>query len=190
MRLAMSDRRGSWVVAGDFESTLKALAEGADRQRSLARVKGAISDPHRPAVVTRGGAIETLPGGRIAGRVLGHGESDSGAGYVLLEGVDGNVHYFCHVSETECAHAQGQLRTGHFVELSAEASETSGRPVVRVQSQGDATKWLRDGEALVRWERGYLQAGGRVAPGSAGGGLGQFAAAREKLRTASRGRER
>ncbi len=64
MRLATPDRHGSWLVAGDFENALTALAEGADRQRSLARVKGAISDPHRPAVVTRGGAIETLPGGR------------------------------------------------------------------------------------------------------------------------------
>lgn len=190
MRLAASDRRGSWLVVGDFESTLKALADGADRQRSLARVKGAISDPHRPAVVTRGGALEAFPGGRIAGRVLGHGESDSGAAYLLLEGVDRNVHYFVHVLETERAHAQGQLRTGHFVELSADASGAAGRAAVRVQSQGDATKWLRDGAAVARWERGYLQAGGCVAPGSDKGWPGQFAATREKLRSASRGRER
>jgi hypothetical protein len=190
MRLATADRRGSWLVAGDFESTLKALAEGADRQRSLARVKGVISDPHRPAVVTRNGALDAFPGSRIAGRVLGHGENDSGSGYLLLEGVDGNVHYFVHVFETERAHAQGQLRTGHFVELTADATETAGRPVVRVQSWGDATKWLRDGEAVARWERGYVQAGGRVAPGTDKGWLGQFAGAREKARNADRGRER
>ncbi len=62
--------------------------------------------------------------------------------------------------------------------------------MVRVQSQGDATKWLRDGEAVARWERGYMQAGGRVAPGTDKGWLGQFASTREKLRSAERGRER
>ncbi len=59
MRLATPDRHGSWLVAGDFENALTALADGADRQRSLARVQAMISDPHRPARVTRwAGALD------------------------------------------------------------------------------------------------------------------------------------
>jgi hypothetical protein len=190
MRLATPDRHGGWLVAGDFESALTALADGADRQRSLARVQAMISDPHQPAVVTRGGDLGAIPGKRIAGRVLGHGESEAGSGYLLLEGVDGNVHYFAHVLETERAHARGDLRAGHFVELSAGAPEAGGRTPIRVRSLGDASQWLRDSAALSRWERGYLRAGGTIAPGTDKGWLGQFAAARDALRGVSRGRER
>ncbi|MFO1206412.1 MAG: DUF3363 domain-containing protein [Burkholderiales bacterium] len=190
MRLATADRHGSWLVAGDFENALTALAEGADRQRSLARVQAMISDPHRPAVVTRGGDLGAFPGRRIAGRVLGHGESEAGSGYLLLEGVDGNVHYFAHVFETERAHARGDLRAGHFVELSAGTAEAGGRAPLRVRTLGDASQWLRDRAALSRWERGYLRAGGTIAPGTDKGWLGQFAAARDSLRSVSRGRER
>jgi hypothetical protein len=190
MRLATPDRHGSWLVAGDFENALTALAEGADRQRSLARVQAMISDPHRPAVITRGGALGAFPGNRIAGRVLGHGESEAGSGYLLLEGVDGNVHYFAHVFETERAHARGDLRAGHFVELSAGPAEAGGRASLRVRSFGEASQWLRDSAAFSRWERAYLRAGGTIAPGTDKGWLGQFAAAREALRGISRGRER
>lgn len=181
MRLATPDGRGSWTLAGDFERTLGALAEAADRQRALARVHEVISDPHLPAVVTRAATLADLPGGRIAGRVLGHGEGDSGAGYMLLEGIDGNVHYFVHVMETERAHARGDLRTGRFVELSA----TPGS--VRVESQGDATRWLRDPSAVARWTEGYAARGGVVAPGTERGWLGRFAAVRGGGRE-SRGR--
>jgi hypothetical protein len=190
MRLATPDRRGSWLVAGDFENALTALADGADRQRSLARVQAMISDPHRPAVVTRGGNLDAFPGNRIAGRVLGHGESETGAGYLLLEGVDGNVHYFAHVFETERAHARGDLKAGYFVELSAEPAEPGSRVQLRVRSFGEASQWLRDRTALSRWDREFLRAGGTIAPGTDKGWLGQFAAAREALRSVSRARER
>jgi 8-oxo-dGTP pyrophosphatase MutT (NUDIX family) len=122
--------------------------------------------------------------------VLGHGESEAGAGYLLLEGVDGNVHYFAHVFETERAHARGDLKAGYFVELSAGAAEPGGRAPLRVRSFCEASQWLRDPAALSRWESGYLRAGGTIAPGTDKGWLGQFAAAREALRSVSRDRER
>jgi Protein of unknown function (DUF3363) len=183
MQLAKPDGRGSWLVQGDFDVALTALAESADRQRALARVHGAISDPHLPARATRWEELADGPVRRVAGRVLGHGESERGQGYLLLEGVDGSVHYFVHVPEIERAHARGEIRTGTMVELSAVRASPAERPVVRVESLGDARTFLRADDSFDRWERKFLAAGGRIAPGTEKGWLGQFAKARERLRS-------
>jgi hypothetical protein len=187
LQLAKSDGRGSWLVQGDFDVALTALAESADRQRALARVHGAISDPHLPARATHWEELADGPVRRVAGRVLGHGESERGQGYLLLEGVDGSVHYFVHVQEVERAHAKGEIRTGAMVELSAVRAGPAERPAVRVENLGDAKAFLRADESFDRWEKKFLAGGGRIAPGTDKGWLGQFAKAREQVRA---GRER
>jgi hypothetical protein len=82
----------------------------------------------------------------VEGRVLAHGEEESGRGagrhYLLLEGTDAQVHLIYYTPEMEDARNQGRLRTNSFVRL--QKLFENGRPLVEVSDEGDAEKLLKN----------------------------------------------
>ena len=143
MGLAISHGNATWQVRRDFGAVLKAMQRAQDRQRLL-HVHGALlSDSRLPMVVT---PLRRLGG--LAGRVLVHGEEETGRMYVLMEGIDAQVHYISHTAEITRAWSQGALRPNSFVRL-RRMFDDNGRPFVEITDLGDADRLLRN-ESLMR----------------------------------------
>ena len=115
----------TWRVRQDFENILRAMQRSADRQKTLAAHGVLMSDERLPLAVLDLGRLTTSEG-----RILLHGEEDSGRNYLMLEGTDGQVHYVYYTPELEAARSQGGLRTSSFVRLRKLFSE--GYPLLKV----------------------------------------------------------
>ena len=111
-KMALAEPTGPdvWRVRSDFAGVLRAMQKAHDRQRLL-QVHGALlSDDRLPLVVTN--LRRTLA---LDGRVLTHGEDDSGRQYLLLEGTDARIHFIYHTPEVSNAWGSGKLRPNAFV---------------------------------------------------------------------------
>lgn len=125
-----------WLVRRDFESVLRAMKRGRDRQKTLRDHGAAISDDRLPFVT-----VDHRQMKMIQGRVLVHGEDEAGPAYLLIEGTDAQVHHVPYVSEIQDARHRGQLRVNSFVRLQRLLVE--GRPVLEVEDLGDAEALLK-----------------------------------------------
>jgi type IV secretory pathway VirD2 relaxase len=138
-----------WRVRRDFGAVLRAMQKAQDRQR-LPHVHGALlSDERLPLVVTN---LRRVPA--LDGRVLTHGEEDSGRQYMLLEGTDAKVHFIYHTPEVAAAWRNGALRPNAFVRF-RRMFGADGRPFVEVAGLGDAEQLLKNKthfRTLVRTE--------------------------------------
>jgi hypothetical protein len=138
MGLAEPVGRTEWQVRHDFAAVLRAMQKAQDRQRVL-RANGAlISDDRLPIVVTNVRQVRVLEG-----RVLTHGEEDSGRQYMLLEGTDAQVHFIYHTPEMAAARSEGKLRANSFVRFQRMFGD-DGRPIVETVDMGDADRLLRN----------------------------------------------
>lgn len=82
----------TWSVRRDFESVLRAMKRGRDRQKTLRDHGAAISDDRLPFVT-----VDPRRMKMIQGRVLVHGEDEAGRAYLLIEGTDAQVHHVPYV---------------------------------------------------------------------------------------------
>jgi type IV secretory pathway VirD2 relaxase len=155
----------SWSVRRDLESVLRAMKRGRDRQKTLRDHGAAISDDRLPFVT-----VDFRQMKMIQGRVLVHGEDESGRAYLLIEGTDAQVHHLPYAPEIQDARHRGQLRVNSFVRIQRLSVE--GRPVLEVEDLGDA-------EALLK-KRSYFVAeapriaGQRQSAKVWGGWLGRY----------------
>src|SRR5207237_9965285 len=98
MGLATEARPGSWDIRSDFLTVLKAMQQVADRQKTLSAHRALLSDERLTLVVTEPRNIKHLEG-----RVLGHGEDETGKNfgrhYMLLEGTDAMIHLIYYTPE-------------------------------------------------------------------------------------------
>ena len=111
--LAEEVRPGRWRLDPEAQVTLKALGQSRD---IIARINRALG----PTVQTRDPSsfvIEASPGQGLVGRLAGRGLHDelTGAGYVVVDGLDGRVH---HVRGADLDQAAA-LKPGAIVELQA-----------------------------------------------------------------------
>ena len=84
----------------------------------------------------------------LEGRVLAHGQDEySGRMYLMIEGVDGKVHFLYQTDEIQNARQQGQLRVNSFARIEKQFSE-DGRPSLRVEDLGDASELLKNNAYL------------------------------------------
>lgn len=130
----------SWFIRRDFESVLRAMKHGRDRQKTLGAHGAAISDERLPFVT-----VDYRHLNQIQGRVLVHGEDETGAAgrpYLLVEGTDGQVHHVPYMSEIQDARYQGKLRVNAFVRL--RRLFVDGRPFLEVTDLGDSDVLLRN----------------------------------------------
>jgi len=142
MGLAEPTGPNTWRVRQDFEGVLRAMQRSADRQKTLAAHGVLMSDERLPLAVLDFRRLTTLEG-----RILVHGEEDTGRTYFMLEGTDGQVHYVYYTPELDAARSQGGLRTNSFVRLRKLFAE--GHASLKIDELGDSESILRN--------RGYLR---------------------------------
>lgn len=139
MGLATQLQPGLWDVRSDFVTVLKAMQQVADRQKTLSAHRALVSDGRLPLVVTEPRSIKHLEG-----RVLGHGENETGKDfgrhYMLLEGIDAKIHLIYYTPEMEEARSRGQLGANSFIQLCKRFE--NGRPMLDVANLGDAEELI------------------------------------------------
>ena len=146
-----------WRVRGDFAEVLRMIDRTKDRQRVLAAHGALLSDERLPFAVTSFRDIT-----RLQGRVLAHGQEEySDRMYLMIEGVDGKVHFLYQTDEIQKARRQEQLRVNSFARIEKQFSE-EGRPSLRVEDLGDASELLQNNaylrnEALALTQQGVSQ---------------------------------
>jgi type IV secretory pathway VirD2 relaxase len=116
MGLAHEQSAGVWAIQADAEQVLRAMGERGDIVRTLQR---AMSGVKRDLVVFEPGG-NTLP---VVGRVVAKGMADElhDCGYLVIDGIDGKVHYVALNARTELeqypvgavveAHGSADIRT-------------------------------------------------------------------------------
>ena len=135
MELAEGLGESLWRVRGDFAEVLRMMQRTRDRQRVLAAHGALLSDERLPFTVTSFQDITQLQG-----RVLAHGQEEySDRMYLIIEGVDGNVHFLYQTDEIQKARAEGRLRVNSFARIQKDFSE-EGRPLLHVDDLGDASE--------------------------------------------------
>jgi hypothetical protein len=171
MGLAEQHSPTEWHVRRDFETVLRAMQRTTDRQKMLAANGALLSDERLPFSVLDLRKLKV-----VEGRVLAHGEEESGRGagrhYILIEGTDAQVHLIYYTPEMEQARNQGKLRTNSFVRL--QKLFENGRPLIEVTDEGDAEKLLKNRNHFAeraRWLRGR---GDQIGPEDFGGWLGRY----------------
>lgn len=166
--LAARADRHSWLVRGDFEDVLRTMQQTNDRQKMLARHAALVSDPRLPLQITQFPAISLLEG-----RVLGHGHEEStGRPYLLLEGVEGKIHFLWQNSEIQAARRQRLLRVNSFVRIEKQFAST--RPFLRIEDLGDSRKLLQNDDYMRKTASRILQNGLPQIEPSWGGWLGDY----------------
>ncbi len=142
MGLATQPQPGLWDVRSDFVTVLKAMQQVADRQKTLSAHRALVSDERLPLVVTEPRSIKHLEG-----RVLGHGENETGKEfgrhYMLLEGIDARIHLIYYTPEMEQARSRGQLDANSFIQLRKRFE--NGRPMLQLSNLGDADELVDKG---------------------------------------------
>src|SRR6266480_5551143 len=139
MELAEHLGESLWRVRGDFAEVLRMIERTKDRQRVLSAHGAFLSDERLPLAVTDFRGMTHLEG-----RVLAHGQEEStDRMYLIIEGVDGKVHFLNQTDEIQNARRQGRLRVNSFARIEKQFSE-EGRPFLYVEDLGDASELLRD----------------------------------------------
>lgn len=166
--LAATTDRNAWLVRGDFEEVLRTMQRTNDRQKMLARHAALVSDERLPFQVTSLSGISTLEG-----RVLGHGQEESSDHpYLLLEGVEGKIHFISQNAEIQAARRDGQFRTNAFVRI--ERQFVAGRPSLKIEDFGDSWKLLQNNDHFGESALRLLQTGVTEIAPSWGGWLGEY----------------
>lgn len=166
--LAARADRHSWLVRGDFEDVLRTMQQANDRQKMLARHAALVSDTRLPLQITPFTAISVLEG-----RVLGHGhEENSGRPYLLLEGVDGKIHFLWQNTDIQAARRQGQLRVNSFIRMEKQFASTL--PFLKIDDLGDSRQLLQNEGYFRKTAFSQLQNGVREIESSWGGWLGDY----------------
>jgi hypothetical protein len=153
MGLARFDGPHQWQVRRDLETTLRAMQRAADNQKTLAAHGVLLSDRRLQLTAPNWRDVTSLEG-----RVLSHGEADSGNRYLLLEGTDARVYYLHYTSELDDARSRGDLTTNSFVVIQKTMEENRRRRIV-VTNLGEADALLRDRDHFRSRAKRLLQCG-------------------------------
>ncbi len=186
-RMELAEKLGEslWRVRGDFAAVLRIIERTKDRQRVLAAHGALLSDERLPLAVTDFREMT-----RIEGRVLAHGQEEySDRMYLMIEGVDGKVHFLHQTDEIQNARRQGQLSVNSFTRIGKQFSE-DGRPFLQVEDLGDASELLRNNTYLGKTALQLIHQGVARVERSWGGWLGQYHDAIGKHISMARPRER
>jgi len=134
-----------WQLSPALERSLRAMQIASDLLKTKALHRARISDPALPLVADRLRDV----GNHIAGRLVGTGWDDNtNRPYLLIEGVDGKVHYVDQTLKMQDMRGSGELVAGDYVSLDVES--VKGRAVVRVQNYGREISGAQVDDELLR----------------------------------------
>jgi len=170
-RMELAEHLGEslWRVRGDFAEVLRMIERTKDRQRVLAAHGALLSDERLPFAVTNFRGIA-----RLQGRVLAHGQEEySDRMYLIIEGVDGKVHFLYQTDEIQKAREEGRLRVNSFARIQKDFSE-EGRPLLHVEDLGDASELLQNNAYLRNAAHMLIQQGVSRVERTWTGWLGQY----------------
>jgi type IV secretory pathway VirD2 relaxase len=185
MELAENLGGSLWRVRGDFAAVLRMIERTKDRQRVLAAHGALLSDERLPFTVT---SFQDIT--HIEGRVVAHGQEEySDRMYLMIEGVDGRVHFLHQTEEIQEARRQGQVRVNAFVRIEKQFSE-EGRPALHVEDCGDAFELLHDNTHLGKAALDLVHRDVTQVERTWGGWLGQYQAGIDKHLSKMTPRER
>lgn len=148
-QMGLATRAGNmkWHLPPNLEHALRQRQIGNDRLKTLFQHRAMLSDPRLQMQNT-----DLRKVGRVAGRLIGTGLDEArDQPFMLIEGVDGKVHYIYQSKEAEKARAQG-LKTNEFVVMQASpfvGQDGKERVKVRFDSYGDADALLTDKKRLT-----------------------------------------
>ncbi len=170
MGLAECIGRNTWRVRHDFESVLRAMQRMGDVQKTLAAHGVLKSDERLPVT-----SLDYRNLKSVEGRILVHGEEESGRSYLMLEGTDGRIHHIYYTTEMEEARSRGGLRTNSFIRL--RKLFVDGKLAMGIDDRGDAEALLRNERHLKETVRSLLNRGIAPEEDGWGGWLGRYQAA-------------
>ena len=135
MGLARRVSADSLGGASGLSSVLRGMQKMADRQRTLAASGVLRSDERLPIQ-----ALDHRVLVHVEGRILVHGEEESGRSYMMLESTDARVYAIKHTRQMQEMRQAGGLRVNTFVRLRRVFA--AGRPRIEVEELGTAeTFW-------------------------------------------------
>jgi len=132
MGLARPDGVHRWQVRSDLETALRAMQRAADKQKTLAAHGALLSDQRLQLSAPSWRDITS-----VEGRVLSHGEEDSGSRFLLLEATEGRVYYLRYTPELDEARSRGDLATNSFVTF-RKTMDADGKRRIAVANHGHA----------------------------------------------------
>ena len=127
--LGIAEKIGArtWSLDPSWKGALKEMEVIRTRTQMLQEHRALLSDPRAIPVVTK-----LQPGDRLTGRVLGTAlDEDRDRLLVMLEGLDGRVHFVYENQAISNAREMGELRPESLVTLRAERAEIQGREFAR-----------------------------------------------------------
>ncbi len=150
MGLAEKTGNKSWRLSPALETALRQMQVSQDRLKTKFAHREMISDPSAPLVVTE---LKEL-GQRVAGKVVGTGLNEAtNRPYIMVEGLDGKVHYLNQSPKVQKLRGEGGLKAGEYVALEVvERKDRDGKVLgttQRVEQYGRAlSPALLDAELL------------------------------------------
>ncbi len=132
MGLARPDGVHRLQVRSDLETALRAMQRAADKQKTLAAHGALLSDQRLQLSAPSWRDITS-----VEGRVLSHGEEDSGSRFLLLEATEGRVYYLRYTPELDEARSRGDLATNSFVTF-RKTMDADGKRRIAVANHGHA----------------------------------------------------
>jgi len=140
MGLAQKVSPKEWRLSENMETALRQRQIANDRLKAKARHRDVISDPAARLTMTELDAA----GKRVTGRLVGTGLNEaSGKPYLLLEGIDGRLHFVTQPPSVQKLRASGELRVGDIVTMEAKPwtdSKGNSRMTVAVKPHGQVVE--------------------------------------------------
>ncbi len=127
--LGLAEKIGArtWSLDPSWKGALKEMEVIRTRTQMLQEHRALLSDPRAMPVVTK-----LQAGDRLTGRVLGTAlDEDRDRLLVMLEGIDGRVHFVYENRAISNAREMGELRPESLVTLRGERAEFEGREFTR-----------------------------------------------------------
>ncbi|MEX3583142.1 MAG: DUF3363 domain-containing protein [Burkholderia sp.] len=143
MGLAQRVEASSWRLNPALESALREAQKSHDRLKAMHSHRELITDRAAPLVFTD---LKT-PGQRIEGRIVGTGlNEDNNQSYLMMEGIDGKLHYLMQSKAIEKQRSQGQLLVGSYASIEVAQAQKDGKSFtyLKVDNHGSAigNDWL------------------------------------------------
>lgn len=138
-----------WALVGDMEATLRKMQETGDILKTMYSVRDIASDPRMPI-----NKVQRLESGQsIEGRLIATGEDETTSKqYLLLESLDGFVHYIYQTPAMQKARKEGSLKRGDYLSVEAKILDRQGKRVnaIVMRNHGSSHKLLTNEQLLTK----------------------------------------